>query len=163
MNVVTEDDFSFVIVKPEAFNRKDEVLDSLARRGYTLTTPLLRTGWRNLIPFIYNEFTREELSTYIKGYDLGGWSDEFFIIFVKHPRGDTIRRLLRDKGHHRSYQDRPEKTLRAEFGQKKDTNALHGTITFVYCGIHCPDAKLDRDALIHQLSLSRPLFTLKSD
>lgn len=134
-------DFSILIIKPEVIERKEEIVRSIEKKGYKILLKIEKSNWRNTAKIIYNEFSPEEIETYIKGYDKHKFGDKFLILVLNHKEDNTLNRLNKDKGNFIKYQTENEKTLRAEFGLSKEYNFQHENITFVYCGIHCPETE----------------------
>ncbi len=146
-------DFSILIIKPEVIEKKEEIEKSIQKRGYEILMKIEKNNWRNTAKIIYNEFSPKEIETYIKGYNKHKFGDKFLILVLKHKEGDTLKRLNGDKGNFIKYQTEKEKTLRAEFGLPKDYNLQHENITFIYCGIHCPESKEELKSQVKLFSL----------
>ncbi len=143
-------DFSILIIKPEVIKITEEIIKSINRRGYKIIFRIEKNNWRNTAKKIYNEFSPKQIKTYINGYDKHKFGDKFLILALKHQKGSTLKRLNEDKGNFIRYQTENEKTLRAEFGLPKKYNLQHQEITFVYCGIHCPQTE---EELKYQIKL----------
>lgn len=146
-------DFSILIIKPEVIERIEEIVKSIEKRGYEILLKIEKENWRNTSKIIYNEFSQNQIETYIKGYDKYKFGDKFLILVLQHKENNTLERLKRDKGNFIKYQTEAEKTLRAEFGLPKEYNLQHQEITFVYCGIHCPETE-------EELKFQTKLFSL---
>lgn len=147
------DDFSILIIKPEVIEKKKKIIKSLKKRGYKILLEKEEDNWRNTAKVIYPEFSSKQIKTYIQGYNKYNFGNKFTILVLKHKKGDTLEKLKEEQGDFIKYQTQNEKTLRAEFGLPKEYNLQHEEITFVYCGIHCPENKEELKSHIKMFSL----------
>ena len=147
-------DFSILIIKPEAIENKEKIIISLNKRGYKIILKKEFTNWRNTMAKIYKEFSSEEIETYIKGYDQHKFGDKFIILLLTHKKGNTLQRLKEEKGNFINYQKKKENSLRGEFGLPEKYNTKYRGITFVYCGVHCPENEEELELQLKMFDIS---------
>ncbi len=148
------EDVSLVIVKPEVIGKIESVKKSLGNKGYLILFEKSYSDWLSYARKIYSEFTAEEIQTYIDGYSKHSFGKEFIVLLVKSKKGNTLKRLNEDKGNFIRYQKQNDDSLRSEFGLSADYNLKHGNVTFVYCGIHCPESQKELDYQLNLFKLS---------
>jgi len=143
------DNFSLLIVRPEAFLKAKKIKASLQRRKYLILGEKKYDNWKDIVSQIYKTtFNPQMMDYYLQMYDQYCFGNNFLCYIVSIEGGDTLRKLRKELGNFKSYQTKKEDTLRAEFGLPSDYNGNLGNMIFTFPGLHCPKNKKElRDHL----------------
>lgn len=80
-------DFSILLIKPEAVNYAKEIIKDLNDKGYNIIDKKNLNGYSNFAGKIYEILTSEQVEEYIKGYKVNNFGDDFIVLIWHIIRG----------------------------------------------------------------------------
>lgn len=142
-------DISLLVVRPEVQLQWSEIAVSLEKRGYSCLGEYRRDDWDVVAAAFYGHLLIDgQLRAYLQWYVEHGWGFSFLAALVQHQDGDTLQRLVHDKGPLFAYQTGGDReSLRAEFGRGAEFNVQYALSTrngyqfAPYNGFHAPTSE----------------------
>ncbi len=137
-------DISLLLVRPEGFSRRDEIVSWLVNHEYTILERRTLQNWYELLPEVYGQDASwkgappELLQEFLGEYKKRSLGTCVEAVIIAHQAGNTIDRLTKDVGPWRQYS--PE-TLRHEFGLPQDSSTR-----WVFCALH----RVDNEQMLKQ-------------
>src|SRR3989338_7968611 len=153
------EDYSLLIVRPEAVHLHEEILTALEKRGYLILFKKHIDDWAAVATELYHEMSLRHMEAFLDYYEKNQWGNVFIAMVVRHKEGNTLEQLKKDVGSEKEYQHQKEESLRGIFGLSSSFNLSVEHLTFVYNGFHCPTTEKELQESLMTLGIHSTQFS----
>ena len=144
------EDIGLLVIKPEAVKKRLRIIKSLSDMGYILLLEKELNNWLDVLDSVHPDIPASARKIYKSAYKKYKFGNKYIVLILRHRDGDTINKLIRDKGHYVEYINDSAHSLRGQFGESKKYHLVNGGTKLTFPGIH---TSKDREELSRELKI----------